>query len=115
MGLSPGLGISPGVGNRNSLQYTCLENPIERGTWWVHGAAKSQTGLSARVCTHTHTHTHSLTHSFTKGVGQGGLSCPLAPSGSLNRLSLEQFFLSANFRRRCVCVSRGAGLVWVLA
>ena len=58
-----------------------------------------------------HTHTHTLTHSFTKGVGQGGLSCPLAPSGSLNQLSLEQFFLSANFRRRCVRVSRGAGLV----
>ena len=49
----------------------------------------------------------------TKGVGQTGLSCPLAPSGSLNPLSLEQFFLSANFRRRCVCVSRGAVLVWV--
>ena len=34
--------------NANSLQYPCLGNPMERGVWWatVHGAAKSQAGLS---------------------------------------------------------------------
>ena len=38
-------GISPGEGNGNPLQYTCLENPMDRGAWWatVHGVAKSQT------------------------------------------------------------------------
>ena len=40
-----GLGRSPGVGNGNLLQYSCLEKTIDRGAWWaaVNGAAKSQT------------------------------------------------------------------------
>ena len=48
MGLIPGLGRSPGVGNGNPVQYSCLENPMDRGTWQtiVHGAAKSGTRLS---------------------------------------------------------------------
>ena len=39
----PGLGRSPGEGNGNPLQYSCLENPMDRGAWWatVHGLAKS--------------------------------------------------------------------------
>ena len=38
----------PGEGNGNPLQYSCLENPMDRGAWWatVHGVAKSQTRLS---------------------------------------------------------------------
>ena len=37
-----GLGRSPGEGNGNPLQYSCLENPIDRGAWWarVHGVTK---------------------------------------------------------------------------
>ena len=35
MGSIPGLGGSPGRGNGNLLQYSCLENPIERGAWWA--------------------------------------------------------------------------------
>ena len=44
-GLIPGLGKSPGEGNGNPLQYSCLENPIDRGAWQaiVHGVAKSWT------------------------------------------------------------------------
>ena len=40
-----GWGRSPGGGNGNPLQYSCLENPMDRGTWWatVHGVAKSRT------------------------------------------------------------------------
>ena len=36
-----------GEGNGNPLQYSCLENPVDRGAWWavVHGVAKSQTQL----------------------------------------------------------------------
>ena len=39
VGLVPGLGRSPGVGNGNPLQYCCLENSMDRGAWWatVHG------------------------------------------------------------------------------
>ena len=46
--LIPGLGRSPGKGNGNPLQYSCLENSMDRGAWWatVHGDAKSQTRLS---------------------------------------------------------------------
>ena len=41
----PGSGRSPGVGNSNPLQDSCLENSIDRGAWWatVYGVAKSQT------------------------------------------------------------------------
>ena len=41
-GSIPGLGRSPGEGNGNSLQYSCLGNPTERGTWQatVHGVTK---------------------------------------------------------------------------
>ena len=48
MGLIPGLGRSPGEGNGNPLQYSCLENPTDGGAWWatVHGVAKSRTRLS---------------------------------------------------------------------
>ena len=47
-GSIPGLGRSPGEGNGNPLQYSCLENPMDRGAWQatVHGFAKSQTRLN---------------------------------------------------------------------
>ena len=35
VGLIPGLGRSPGEGNGSPLQYSCLENPMDRGAWWV--------------------------------------------------------------------------------
>ena len=34
-GSIPGLGRSPGEGNGNPLQYSCLEDPMDRGTWWA--------------------------------------------------------------------------------
>ena len=47
-GLIPGSRRSPGGGNGNSLQYFCLDNPMDRGTWKaiVGGVAKSRTQLS---------------------------------------------------------------------
>ena len=46
-GSTPGLGRSPGEGNGSSRQYSCLENPMDRGAWQgtVHGIAKSWTWL----------------------------------------------------------------------
>jgi len=46
--LIPGSGRSPGGGNGNPLQYSCLENPMDRGAWWatVHRIPKSWTQLS---------------------------------------------------------------------
>ena len=45
LGSIPGSGRSPGEGNGNPLQYSYLENPMDRGAWWatVHGVAKSGT------------------------------------------------------------------------
>ena len=48
VGLIPGSGRSPGEGNGNSFQYSCLENPMDRGALLatVHGVAKSWTWLN---------------------------------------------------------------------
>ena len=48
LGSIPGLGRSPGEGNGNSLQYSCLGNPMDRGAWraTVHGVANSRMQLS---------------------------------------------------------------------
>ena len=62
-GLIPALGWSPGEENGNLVQYSCLENPLDRWAWQatVHGAVKSQTQLSMSTRAHTHTHTHTHT------------------------------------------------------
>ena len=51
-GLTPGSGRSPGGGNGNALQYSCLGNPMDRGAWraTVHGLAELDAGE------HTHTY-----------------------------------------------------------
>ena len=48
VGLIPRMGRSPGEGHGSPLHYLCLENSIDKGTWWatVHGVAKSQTQLN---------------------------------------------------------------------
>ena len=48
LGSIPGWGRSPGEGNGNPLQYSCLENPMGGEAWWAtfHGVTKSQTRLS---------------------------------------------------------------------
>ena len=53
MGLTSGSGSSPEVRNGNPLQYSCLGNPMDRGSWWatVYGVAKRWTRLSDWVCT----------------------------------------------------------------
>ena len=65
-GSIPGLGKSPGERKSYPCQYSCLENPMDWGTWWatVHRVAKSRArlrGLSARMCTRARTHTHTHT------------------------------------------------------
>ena len=44
-GSIPGLGRSPGKGNGNPHQYSCLENPLDRKAWWatIHGSGESRT------------------------------------------------------------------------
>ena len=53
LGSIPGWGRSPAEGNGNPLQYSCLENCMDRGAWWVtvHGVTKNRTRLSDKTCT----------------------------------------------------------------
>ena len=76
LGLIPGSGRSPGGGNGNPLQYSCLENPMDREAWWVivHGVAKSWTRLkrlSMQALSHKYLYVNvhsSIIHSSdTKG------------------------------------------------
>ena len=65
-GSIPGLERSPGEGNSNQFQYSCLENPMDRGAGWatVHGVARGWTRLSM------HTHVHKSTRSYEVGWGE---------------------------------------------
>ena len=59
LGLIPGSGRSSGGGHCNPLQYSCLENPMDRGAWWatVHRVAKSDTTEAT-----WHAHMHVILH-----------------------------------------------------
>ena len=68
-GSVPGLGKSPGEGNGNPFQYSCLENSMDRGAWWATDprVTYSQTLLSDSLSlslSHTHTHTHTMENSY---------------------------------------------------
>ena len=71
MGSIPGSGRSPGGGHSNPLQYSHIENSMDREAWLatVHGVSKGRKQLSActhtRARTHTHTHTHTQTYTQT--------------------------------------------------
>ena len=59
----PGSGRSPGGGHSNPLQYSSLENPMDRGAWWatLHGVTESQTRLRQ-----SHTHTRNRWYNQTE-------------------------------------------------
>ena len=65
LGSIPGSGRSPGEGNGNPLQCSCLENPMDGGAWWatVHGVAKSLTRLERL---HFHFHFICITESLCR-------------------------------------------------
>ena len=67
-GLISGSGRSPGGGNGNLLQYSCLENPMDRRVWWatVHGATESE--MTHQLSIHMHAHEHAHTHTIIKIV-----------------------------------------------
>ena len=75
IGWIPGSARSPGGGNDNPLQYSCLKNPMDRGAWQtiVWRDTKSQMWQdtqSALICqfTYAHTHTHTHTHTCSSAV-----------------------------------------------
>ena len=107
----PGLGRSHGEGNGYSLQYSCLENPMDRGAWLATacGITKRQTQLSdSHIHTHTHTHTqfqklklyqevllpHS-SHSYTPSINNYfDLSLFLSCKTNKKKLQMHECFLS---------------------
>ena len=78
LGLTPGSGRSPGEGNDNLLQHSCLENPMDRGAWRavVHGVPKKSDTTERRARTHKHTkesdtterHTHARSRARSAGL-----------------------------------------------
>ena len=73
-GLIPGLGISPGGGHGNPLQYSCLENPMDRGAWGstVHRVVRSRIRLkrlSMHACMKPGTHVPIPTCHFLTQAG----------------------------------------------
>ena len=61
----PGLGRSLGEGNGNPLQYSCLENPMDRGAGWSTVCEVAESNMTKYACAHTHTR---------------GIHAPLKPS-----------------------------------
>ena len=87
LGSVPGLGRSPGVGNGNPLQYSCLEDSMDSGAWraTVHGVTKSRTRLSDF-------HFHSLPTKLTVEHRAGSSARPGQPQV---RLSLNLYVASS--------------------
>ena len=87
MGSVLGLGRSPGEEHGNPLQYSCLENPIDRGASWaaVLKVTKSQTQLGDFHWTVAHQAPHSM--GFSRQEYWSGLPCP--PSGNLPNSGTE--------------------------
>ena len=89
----PGLGRSPGGGNGNPFQYSCLENPMDRGAWpaTVHGVTKESDTME-----HTRTHMHTSVCDGAKEENNRNIPKKGRQPHSLNFLkgSLEYIFSS---------------------
>ena len=96
VGSIPGSGRSPGEGNGNSLQYSCLENSLDRGAWraTVHGVAKSQT-------------LWALMQSVAHTVWSYYMSSAWLPSSlqAVRLLTLESYFLPVFWAQAKLCLS----------
>ena len=95
-GSVPGWGRSPGEGNGKPLQYSCLENPMDRGGWQatVRGVTK-ELDTTELLSAHTHTHTHIICVSLmtytpdSEKTSASSLRPPRLPRGPQLRLPLS--------------------------
>ena len=102
----PGSGRSPGGGNGNPLQYSCLENPMDRGAWWatVRGVTKSQTHLNNSARMHT--------RNITKAYCPQHLTAILLSAGSRvkgKKWSNSLMFPLNQHGHRCFLIERSRG------
>ena len=97
--LIPGLGRSPAGGHGNPLQYSCLENPMDRGAWWL-GSLESQRVRHNWATTHTH---NDVEYLFMRW---------LAICLSVLERCLYMFF--ACFELGCFCCCWVAGVLYLL-
>ena len=93
MGLIPGLERSPEVGNGRPLQYSCLENSMDRGAYWatVLGVAKSWSELRDRTQTHSY---HGDTFTDSTHFQVGTFFSPINTHVKLNRKSPQSVNLN---------------------
>ena len=82
---------SPGEGNGTPLQYSCLQNPMDRGAWQVtvHGVPESRTQLATE---HTRTHTRAHTHAHTQLIYNAVLVSGLQQSDSVINIHIHILF-----------------------
>ena len=100
-GSIPGSGRSPGAGYGNPLQYSCLENPMDKGAWQatVHRVTKSQTQLkwlSAHTCMYCY-YSHFINEETNIYIGQ--VVCLRSHGGTWAYKTGEQVFLSTSNRQ----------------
>ena len=76
LGLIPGSGRCPGEGNGNPLQYSCLENPMDRKSWWatVHGVAKRHDQVTNTLIFHYSIQQRALADWLRRSLEKGGQS-----------------------------------------
>ena len=109
-GSVPGLERFPGGGRGNSLQYSCLESPMDRGAWWatVHGVTKSKTHLKWLS---THALIVLFIHLFVYGHVAGGILGPPPGIKSFPR-AVEVWSLNHWTARKVL--ERILKVVWIL-
>ena len=108
MGSIPGLGRSPGEGNGHPLQYSCLENPMDRGAWQarVHRVVKSRTRLKQ-----LRTNAGSCSTSILYLVSESWMSCSWSRDNKIYFTELLQELHEmkyAKHRERCLVNYRGS-------
>ena len=68
VGLIPGSGRSPGLGNGNPLQYSCLENSRDRGAWWATVRGVTESDMSDGAHTYTYNIKFTILTTFQSSV-----------------------------------------------